>query len=134
MRAKSQVNRVPAAAPAVAVDFFQHRMAFETDCWDVHHAITSECADFVLLDVRSVELFEQGHVPTAVTLPHSRIDKNTLPPLPDGHIYVVYCAGPHCNGANKGALKIASLGLPVKEMIGGVEGWKDEGFQLATGD
>ncbi|MCR9197249.1 MAG: rhodanese-like domain-containing protein [Planctomycetaceae bacterium] len=132
MRPKSQVNRVSAATSAAAVDHFQRRLAFETDCWDVHHAISHECADFVLLDVRSQELYDAGHVPTAVHLPHSRIDTATLPDLPDGHIYVVYCAGPHCNGANKGALKIAQLGLPVKEMIGGVEGWKDEGFSLAS--
>ena len=73
-------------------------------------------------------------MPTAVHLPHSTLNRNTLPPLPEGHIHVVYCAGPHCNGANKGALKIAQLGLPVKEMIGGVEGWKDEGFSLTTAE
>jgi len=134
MRPKSQVNRIPAAASEAAMKHFQQRMAFETDCWDVHHAISQDCADFVLLDVRSKELYAQGHLPTAVHLPHSQIDRSTLPDLPDGHIYVVYCAGPHCNGANKGALKLATLGVPVKEMIGGVEGWKDEGFHLVTDD
>jgi rhodanese-related sulfurtransferase len=43
---------------------------------------------------------------------------------------VTYCNGPHCNGADKGALKLARLGRPVKKMIGGIEGWKDEGFDL----
>jgi hypothetical protein len=42
------------------------------------------------------------------------------------------CAGPHCNGANKAALRLARLGLPVKMMIGGITGWLDEGFSLAT--
>ena len=37
---------------------------------------------------------------------------------------------PHCNGANKAALRLARLGLPVKMMIGGVTGWIDEGFAL----
>ena len=45
---------------------------------------------------------------------------------------VVYCAGPHCNGANKAALRLARLGLPVKMMIGGVTGWIDEGFTLTA--
>ena len=40
------------------------------------------------------------------------------------------CAGPHCNGANKAALRLARLGLRVKMMIGGVTGWIDEGFTL----
>lgn len=30
----------------------------------------------------------------------------------------------------KAALKIARLGLPVKDMIGRVECWKDDGFEL----
>jgi rhodanese-related sulfurtransferase len=46
---------------------------------------------------------------------------------PKDEVLVVYCAGPHCNGANKG---LARLGLPVKMMIGGVTGWIDEGFTL----
>ena len=47
---------------------------------------------------------------------------------------MTYCAGPHCNGANKGAIRLAQLGRPVKEMIGGVTGWLDEGFRLAAGE
>ena len=44
--------------------------------------------------------------------------------------FVVYCAGPHCNGANKGAVRLARLGRPVKEMIGGIVGWRSERFEL----
>ena len=72
-----------------------------------------------------------GHVPGAVHLPHARIREETLPPLPEGAIYVVYCAGPHCNGADRAAANLARLGRPVKKMIGGVTGWLDEGFELS---
>jgi len=47
-------------------------------------------------------------------------------------LFVVYCSGPHCNGADRAALNLARLGRPVKKMIGGVEGWKDEGFSLTS--
>jgi rhodanese-related sulfurtransferase len=47
--------------------------------------------------------------------------------------FVVYCAGPHCNGADRAALALARLGRRVKKMIGGVTGWKDEGFALQAG-
>lgn len=132
MRIKSQVIATPAATSEAALAHFQSRLSFETDCWDVHHSIENDVANFVLLDVRSESLFESGHLPTALNLPHSQIRLETLPSLPVGGIYVVYCAGPHCNGANKAAIKIAQLGLPVKEMIGGTEGWKDEGFELVA--
>jgi rhodanese-related sulfurtransferase len=131
--AKSQVTRVPAAPSAQALEHFQKCLSFETDCWDVHHAIQNNVADFVLLDVRSHELYARGHLPTAVSLPHVQIAQDTLPALQGNAIYVVYCAGPHCNGAHKAAVRIASLGLPVKLMIGGIEGWQDEGFSLVTG-
>ena len=130
MRAKSQVTAFPAAESAAALAHFEARLSFETDCWDVHHSIQHDVANFVLLDVRSNELFALGHVPTAVNLPTQQITADTLPPLENGGIYVVYCAGPHCNGANKAAIRIARLGLPVKEMIGGAIGWLDEGFEL----
>ena len=86
--------------------------------------------DFVLLDVRSPELFRQGHVPGAVHLPHAKIVEATLTEYIDDTVFVVYCSGPHCNGADKAALRLARLGRPVKKMIGGIEGWKDEGFSL----
>lgn len=132
MKIKSQVTAVQAATPQAAAAHFQARLTLETDCWDVHHSLANDVANFVLLDVRSESLFKSGHVPSAIHLPHSQIRTETLPQLPTGGIYVVYCAGPHCNGANKAAIKIALLGLPVKEMIGGIEGWKDEGFELVT--
>jgi rhodanese-related sulfurtransferase len=45
---------------------------------------------------------------------------------------VVYCAGPHCNGADVAALKLAELGRPVKMMLGGLTGWQDEGCLSPT--
>jgi rhodanese-related sulfurtransferase len=37
-------------------------------------------------------------------------------------LFVVYCAGPHCNGTEKAAIRLAKLGRPVKKMIGGIKG------------
>lgn len=134
MKTQSPVTQLPTATPEQACAHFQSKFLFETDCSDVHQAIERGDADFILLDVRNEQLYRAGHVPTARHLPHSKITRETLPSTADEAIYVVYCAGPHCNGAHKAALKIAQLGLPVKEMIGGIEGWKDEGYELVTGE
>ena len=123
----------PPATPDDAARHFADLLAFETDCWDVNHAITSATKDFVLLDVRSPDLYAAGHVPTAVCLPHGRIVERNLAPYDDDTVFVVYCAGPHCNGADKAALRLARLGRPVKKMIGGVTGWIDEGNALVDG-
>jgi rhodanese-related sulfurtransferase len=87
-----------------------------------------------LLDVRAPQSFEQGHVPGAVSLPHGKINEQNLAAYPADTLFVVYCNGPHCNGADRAAARLARLGRPVKKMIGGVEGWKDEGFRLVTAD
>lgn len=130
---KSNVSAVAAAAASDAAAHFEARLTFETDCWDVHHALDQGVIDFVLLDVRSAELYQRGHVPGAGHLPHGRIAAGTLRRWPADTLFVVYCAGPHCNGANRAALRLARLGRPVKEMIGGITGWLDEGFALVSG-
>jgi rhodanese-related sulfurtransferase len=120
-----------AAPSAQAAAHFADLLALETDCWDVNDAL-SRGGDpgFVLLDVRAPEMFASGHVPGAVNLPHGRINERNLASYPMETLFVTYCAGPHCNGADKAALRLARLGRPVKKMIGGIEGWKDEGNPL----
>lgn len=128
----TSVTAIPPAPPALAKAHFAGAFTFETDCWDVHDALTKG-ADFVLLDVRSPALFEAGHVPGAINLPHGKIIASKLAAWPSDTVFVTYCAGPHCNGAARGALRLAELGRPVKIMAGGITGWLDEGFRLATG-
>lgn len=130
-------NNVTQIAPASAADaeaHFSRRLAFETDCWDVHDALSNGARDFVVLDVRGCAAYAAGHVPGAVSLPHTEIDERRMDGWPADTLFVVYCAGPHCNGANKAAVRLARLGRPVKEMIGGVTGWVHEGFSLAEGE
>lgn len=129
----SVVHRFPAASSAAALAHFQARLGFETDCADVHYATVHEEKDFVLLDVRTPTLYAAGHVPGALNMPTRTIGEQRLAEYPADTLFVVYCAGPHCNGANKAAVKLAQLGRPVKEMIGGLTGWIDEGFGLERG-
>ncbi len=129
---KNTVVQVPADSPAKALEHFQSRLSHETDCWDVHSTQTFEDRGFVLLDVRSLEAYERGHLPGAVHLPHWKLSKERMAEYPEATLFVVYCAGPHCNGSTRAAIRLSQLGRPVKEMIGGVTGWLDEGFELET--
>ena len=128
----SRVTEIPAADPKDAATHFEQLLAFETDCWDVHASIGHPQAGFVLLDVRSPEMFAAGHLPGAVNLPHARINERNLAAYAGDALFVVYCAGPHCNGADRAAARLSRLGRKVKKMIGGIEGWKDEGYSLST--
>lgn len=126
----SAVSRIPAASSKQALEHFSSLLQFETDCWDVHHAISNEKQDFVLLDVRSTLSYQQGHIDRSISLPHQKINTESLKDYADDTLFVVYCAGPHCNATEKAAIRLAQLGRPVKKMIGGVTGWIDEGFEL----
>ncbi|HSP16000.1 MAG TPA: rhodanese-like domain-containing protein [Thermoanaerobaculia bacterium] len=124
------VNDFAAAEPQEALEHYESLLRFETDCWDVHAGLQSGNAPFVLLDVRSPQLYAAGHVEGAINLPYGKINERNLAQYPADAAFVVYCSGPHCNGADKAAIRLARLGRRVKKMIGGVEGWKDEGFSL----
>lgn len=126
------VTEIPAAPSEQAVAHFTRLLNHETDCWDVHASLESGADDFVLLDVRAADAFDEGHLPGAIPLFHGKITASRLRALGEGRLFVVYCAGPHCNGADKAARRIAELGFPVKKMIGGITGWLDEGFALET--
>ncbi|BBH32464.1 rhodanese-like domain-containing protein [Pseudomonas sp. St290] len=126
----SLVREVPAAPSDIALQHFSSRLTFETDCSDVHASQQVGNVDFVLVDVRGPLAYERGHVPGAINLPTRTITAQALAAYAKTTLFVVYCAGPHCNGANKAAVRLATLGYPVKEMIGGVMGWLDEGFRL----
>jgi rhodanese-related sulfurtransferase len=126
----NSVTEVPAAPPEDAAAHFAHLLTVETDCWDVHQALKRSETGFVLLDVRASELYDAGHLPRAVSLPHRKINEASLAAYPADTLFVVYCSGPHCNGADRAALRLARMGRPVKKMIGGILGWRDEEFEL----
>ena len=130
----SSVAAIPAAASSKAVEHFAARLSFETDCADVHESLSRGPVDFVLLDVRGPNSYARSHVPGALHLPHREMNAERMAAWPETTLFVVYCAGPHCNGAARGALRLAELGRPVKIMAGGITGWLDEGYDLERGN
>jgi rhodanese-related sulfurtransferase len=128
----SPVSEIAAAPADIAAAHFEAMLTFETDCWDVHASLQTGNPDFVLLDVRGTNAYAKGHVDGATSLPHRDITETRMSGWPRETLFVVYCNGPHCNGANRAAVRLANLGRPVKMMIGGIAGWQDEGFDLVT--
>lgn len=130
----SVVSDFPAASSEVAFAHFSARLSVETDCDDVASVLRAGEADFVLLHVVGTpEAYARRHVPGAIHLPHREINEERMQAWSSETLFVVYCAGPHCNGADKAAMKLAALGRKVKLMIGGITGWEDEGLPFAQG-
>lgn len=126
----SHVTAIPPAASETAAAHFSARFQFEVDCWDVFDSSRNGTKDYVLLDVRNARAFAHGHLPGAIHIYHREISSSRLASFPADTLFVVYSSGPHCNSAEKSAVLLARLGRPVKLMLGGVTGWRDEGFEL----
>jgi rhodanese-related sulfurtransferase len=47
---------------------------------------------------------KRRHVPGAINLSRGEINDRILARWPIDTLFVVYCGGPHCNGADKAAL------------------------------
>ncbi|MBI2515827.1 MAG: zinc-binding dehydrogenase [Opitutae bacterium] len=124
---------IPFADSESARTHFESALLYETDCWSVHAAITQGYTDFILLDVRTPESFKAEHIESAINLYYRDINESNLTRYPSDALFVVYCSGPHCSAADRAAASIAGLGRKVKKMIGGIAGWKDDGFALVTG-
>jgi rhodanese-related sulfurtransferase len=128
MISMTPVLRIPAASQADAIAHFTAKMSFETDVSDVHSALETKAAGVVVVDTRSLDGWEQGHVPGALHLPTDEITARAADMIDPADLVVTYCWGPGCNGSTRAALEFARLGYRVKEMIGGYEYWVREGF------
>ncbi|EPS8493718.1 rhodanese-like domain-containing protein [Yersinia enterocolitica] len=126
----SLVSQISPASPERALQHFSQRLAFETDCSDVYSSQQQGTVDFVLVDVRSEAAFASAHVPGAINIPHRLMTATLHSHYPMETLFVIYCAGPHCNGVHRAAINLSQLGYAVKEMIGGMIGWRDEGLPL----
>jgi len=129
MSTTQQSTMRTAATPEQLVAYFEARLHAETDASDVH-AAQKAGEDFVLVDVRSEEAWAQGRARGAVHMHYSEIEARAPKEIPAGTPVVVYCWSPGCNAGQKGALRFARLGYPVREMIGGFEYWAREGYPV----
>jgi len=129
----SNVLATPPAPAGEAAAHFAARLRVETDVTDVHADLEAAVDGLVVVDTRGTAAWERGHLPGAVHLPTAEIPARAAQVIPTGAVVVTYCWGPGCNGATRAALALATLGYPVKEMLGGYEYWVREGFPVHTG-
>ena len=132
---RSRVLDVPAAKPADALRFFLGKLGYEVDPYDVWDDMNNGVTGFEVIDTRDREAYEAAHVPGARNIWHPDITPESVGDLglDENTLYITYCWGPHCNAATKGAAKLAALGFRVKEMIGGIEGWRTDGYPVEKG-
>jgi rhodanese-related sulfurtransferase len=109
--------------------FYKAKLEYEIDPWDLNEAL-KRGEKILLVDTRSPEAYGKGHIPGAINIPHRTMTAATTAQLGRGALVVTYCDGIRCNASTKGALKMVELGFPVKELIGGLDCWRYEGYPV----
>lgn len=109
------------------IKFYENKLTYEMDPSDLFELLETD-THFVVVDARQAFGFEKEHIPNAINLPHREMTTESTQHLDKSKTYVCYCDGIGCNASTRGALKLAKLGFKVKELMGGIEWWKFDGY------
>lgn len=109
------------------VEFYREKLQYETDSWDLFENLENS-KDIIVIDTRSNDAYEIEHIPDSINFPHVTMSELTTANLDKTKTYVTYCDGIGCNASTKGALKLSELGFKVKELLGGLDWWKRDGY------
>ena len=92
-------------------------------------SIMQEENDYVILDVRRPDEFEEKHIPGAVNIPNETIGTEEISALPDkDQLILVYCRSG--NRSKQASEKLVALGYTNVVEFGGIIDWTGE---TATG-
>ena len=81
--------------------------------------------DYVLLDVRTIGEYAQGHIPGAICIPNESIGRAEIEELPDkDQKILVYCRSG--NRSKQASEKLARLGYTNVYEFGGILDWTGE--------
>ncbi|MCG9760812.1 MULTISPECIES: rhodanese-like domain-containing protein [Pseudoalteromonas] len=115
------------------VNYYENKLAFEIDSWDLHEAMKST-KQVVVLDVRGEVAYSKKHIKGAIHYPHSQIIEDNRGDFDSATLYVTYCDGLGCNAATNGALKLAKLGFKVVELSGGLTWWDEHDYPTVNAE
>ncbi|MFT3823647.1 MAG: rhodanese-like domain-containing protein [Chitinophagaceae bacterium] len=110
------------------IKHYEDKLHFEIDSADLFNAIR-DGENVIIIDARSTEGYDNEHIPGAVSLPHRAMNVESTTHLDPSALLVTYCDGIGCNASTKGALNLAKLGFQVKELQGGLDWWKRDGYE-----
>ncbi|MEI6709691.1 MAG: molybdopterin-synthase adenylyltransferase MoeB [Actinomycetota bacterium] len=94
--------------------------------------VAANLKNYVILDVREPDEYEQGAVPGAIHVPRGQLEFNVEGRIPDKNAHLaVYCAGGVRSAFATKTLQ--DLGYTdVVSVIGGFNKWKDDGLTWST--
>lgn len=112
------------------LQYYLDKLAYEIDSSDLDASLKAK-ENVIVIDTRAAALYETEHIPGAINIPHRTMTEETTAHLDRNALVVTYCDGIGCNGSTKGALNMTRLGFKVKELLGGLDWWKRDGYSTA---
>jgi rhodanese-related sulfurtransferase len=100
---------------------------------DLYADIVAGTPDLVVVDARYPEAYARERIPTAINLQWRELSETTTAAFDRDALYVVYCWNASCHASTKTANRLESLGFKVKELHGGLETWRKQGFPTERG-
>lgn len=83
----------------------------------------------VILDVRTPDEFENGHVPGAILVPIDELKDSTFLKIPKDEEILIYCRSGH--RSSWGAEYLARMGYAsTYNLSGGIMVWEDQGYSV----
>ena len=87
--------------------------------------VMNENTDYIILDVRTIAEYNEGHIPNAICIPNETIGNNTINELSDKEqLILIYCRSG--NRSKQAAEKLKKLGYTNLIEFGGIIDWKGE--------
>ncbi len=87
--------------------------------------IMNENKNYIILDVRTIAEYNEGHIPNAICIPNETIGNNTINELSDKEqLILIYCRSG--NRSKQAAEKFKKLGYTNLIEFGGIIDWKGE--------
>lgn len=81
--------------------------------------------NYIILDVRTIEEYDEGHIPNAICIPNETIGTKPLAELPDkNQLILVYCRSG--NRSKQASEKLVNLGYTNIVEFGGIIDYTDE--------
>lgn len=112
------------------IKHYQDKLNYELDSADLADIFKRENIDqeVIVIDARTSEAYEKEHIPGAISFPHRSMNEESVKSLDNEALHITYCDGIGCNASTKGAIKLTKLGFKVKELMGGLDWWKRDGY------
>ena len=121
--------KIVRATPAQLTRYFEAKLAAELGPHNLKRMIDMGGRDFVILDVRTPQGFREGHIPGAINIPFEELPQR-MKELPKRKAIISYCWDVTCILCTKASYVLASKGYTARELLGGIQVWRDAGFPI----